>query len=234
MSTTAEEVLEAPEPEKIEEKEEEQEKKPFEKLGEQVDALEPMAKIPPRVQHLRYGDVQRDYVQKPLAFFGKMRFLQVMGEALDRAMSGEDGLTFAALLGGGPEGDRVLSPDGTVRFEAIKDVDVFIRAVAKLTAYAPELLQDVYVIALGVPRSEELWAKAAMDQHEDDGGLSDEDGIAILETFVGQNGEVLRSFFVDRILPMFEKWTSRQRTSQQSSKPSRATRRSTQKRSKSS
>lgn len=136
------------------------------------------------------------YEQKPLSFFGKMELFALLGKAIDRAMSGEDALDIGDLL-------EIPSHEEGEKFtvEDLKDSETFIKAFAKVIEYAPDLMGDVYCIALGVPRGRRETVKGVMSLPVDEGGLSDSEGIAVFETFVDQNAAHISAFFVDQLLP---------------------------------
>lgn len=153
-------------------------------------------------------EIPLKYVQKPLSFFGKIELFGLLGQTVDKALSG--GLTVADVLDEIPENGADNSED-------------FIRTIAKLVTYAPDFLLDLYVIALGVPKGDRQYVKTVFELQEDEGGLSDDQGIQILETFVDQNWKLLVDFFTERIVPMFNKMTTQVQKSA-SSKPSKTTR----------
>lgn len=154
--------------------------------------------------------------QKPLSFFGKMEVFSVLGNALDKAMSGPDGISLSELL----DGPRPVN--GQLSASNFQDADAFVRAITKLVQYAPELLLDLYVIVLGVPRGERDYVKDVMEEPEDRGGLSDEDGLGIIETFIDQNWDVMVDFFSVRIQPLIQKVSNKVQGSAPS-KPSKRT-----------
>lgn len=161
------------------------------------------------------------YVQKPLSFFGKIEVFSVLGSALDKAMSGPDGLTLNDVFEGPTEGG--------ISAQRFRDADTFVKGVAKLVQYAPDLLEDLYTIFLGVPRGERELVKFVMVRPADEGGLSDEDGLGILDTFVDQNWDVMLDFFTSRVMPLVNKVSTKVQESQPS-KPSKNTPRTTRKR----
>lgn len=161
------------------------------------------------------------FVQKPLSFFGKMDFFAVMGRALDNAMSGPDGISLADLM------------DVPEKASDIQDADMFIRGIAKLAMSAPEILGDLYCVILACPRGRRDFAKEVMALPEDQGGFSDEEGVAVLERFVDQNWEVLVGFFSQHLAGLAKNVGEKMGAASQPSKPSKSTRASTRKRSKS-
>lgn len=167
---------------------------------------------------------ERMYVQRPLSYFGKIEVFGLLGATIDKAM--QDGLSVDSVM---QMGD-VFAGQST-------SADAFLGGIARLAMYAPDLLMELYCISLAVPRGERDWVKSVWDRSVTDGGLSDDDGIAILQTFVEQNGEALRDFFTERIpgvvkelagifSPAEEKKSSRGGASR-SSKPLKPTQRRT-------
>jgi hypothetical protein len=191
-----------------------------------VEVLEPGA--PHRVQKFNdpEGNWEFEFTQKPLSFMGKLDFFSVLGKALDRALSGPDGVSVADLLDVPERADG-----GGISTQDIKDANAFIKGISKLLAYAPEIIGDLYCVLLNVPRGQRAVVKEVMNLHEDEGGLSDQDGVEILETFVEQNWEVLRDFFTQRIAGLAAKVGKKVAPESPSSKPSKATRQSTRKQS---
>jgi hypothetical protein len=157
-----------------------------------------------RVQVVGKDDYEFTFQQKPLTFFGKLDFFAVLGRALDRAMTGPTGISVGDLLDT-PERSGNLIED-------VKDADTFVRGVAKLISYAPEIVGDLYCTILNVPRGQREIVKEIFELDEEKGGLSDADGAAILDTFFDQNWEVLRDFFKEQIAPLAEKAGSKMKS----------------------
>ena len=158
-------------------------------------------------------------VQRPLTFFGKLEFFSVVGKAIESALG--DGVSIAELL---EVPDRQAG--APLSAETFKEADTFAKAVANLIQYVPEILLDLYCVVFAVPRHEREYVKMRME-HE----LTDEQGFQVLDRFLDQNWDVLTSFFTDRILPLVSKVSGKVRNSA-SSKPSKATRQTTRKASK--
>lgn len=156
--------------------------------GDQVEILAPSAAT--RTQVIGVDDYTFTFEQKPLSFMGKMQLFGVLGSALDKVI-GKDGqgVSIADLLEVPERGDGGFSPDD------FKDADTFVRALSRLVSYAPETLGDLYCILLAVPMGQRATIKRIMELPEDEGGLSDEDGVGMLRTFVAQNWDVMVDFF---------------------------------------
>ena len=137
------------------------------------------------------GDDKIVLVQKPLTFFGKIEFFSVVGKAVEDILS--DGGSLSALL-------ETPNYDPTVPLAAnATDADVFVNALSKIIANGPELLKDLYLVILHVPKGERQYVSYRLEE------LTDEQGVQILDTFVEQNWEVMVSFFTERMLPLFNK-----------------------------
>lgn len=177
-----------------------------------LDVLQPRAEQ----KTWRFGPegMEQTYVQKPLSFIGKMQWFSLVGEVLDNAMGGDNPLTVGNLLSG-PGMNR-----GAVTASDFRDADTFVHAVGKLVRFAPEFLLDSFCIWLNVPPHEREMVKHLMDQPPEEGGLSDDDGLEIIERFIDQNYDAIDSFFRDK-LGLLQKRVSarmedRQKRSQQS------------------
>lgn len=186
-------------------------------LAEEIQVFEPAKS---RLQVIGLGADARAYEQKPLGIVGKMRLFQVLADAFNQAYRDDGGRTIGALFG-------VDATQWDGESESINLGDLtggvdFFAGLMKLAQYAPDLVLDVYCIALRVPTHEWAWTKEVMERPVDEGGLSDDDGIAILETFIDQNGEALKSFFVEKLMPLVAKIRGKGEQSA-SSKPSSPT-----------
>jgi hypothetical protein len=170
-------------------------------------------------------DYKFEYTQRPLSFFQKLEVFSVLGRALEQAMSGPDGLNLGELFEGpSPLGESLNS-------ENYRDADTVVKAIAKLAQYAPDLVAEFYCVILGVPRGQRALVTEVMELPENEGGLSDEDGFGILDTFIDQNWDVMVDFFNNRIIPLVNKVSNKVNKDQESqpSKPSKTTRRTTRK-----
>ena len=170
---------------------EEPEKEPEPEPEEDVlDTIVP--KKEPKTWTIGPPDLQRTYVQKPLSFIAKMQWFSLVGGVLDKALSGPDGMSLNSLFS---------SPQrsGGLRMEDFRDADTFVQAIGKLLAAAPEFLVDSYLIWLNVPDYDREITRDIMKLPPDEGGLTDDQGIEMIEVFLDQNYEALADFFSQRV-----------------------------------
>lgn len=155
-----------------------------------LETLQPSAE--PREWTLGTEDTAiRTYTQKPLSYMRKMQFFALVGSTIRQALavSGEGSLNdiIGPAMGGRSD---TLSPTD------FRDAESFIAVASSLAVYVPDFLEDAYLIWLNVPIQERKWAKDTMSLPEDEGGLSDEDGIGIIKAFIEQNWTAITDFFV--------------------------------------
>ncbi len=157
---------------------------------------------------------ERDYVQKPLSYFGKMEFFGLVGEVIDKAVSGENGLRISSLFDMPGRGGALSASD-------FRDADTFVQAVGKLLTYAPDFLQKCYCIWWSVPEYERPWVIDVISRSPDEGGLTDDEGVEAIEIFIDQNWEALESFFRDKISTLRDRVQARRESAAESrqSKP---------------
>jgi hypothetical protein len=137
------------------------------------------------------GDDRLVLVQKPLTFFGKIEFFSVVGKAVQRI-----------LIDGGSLSEILDTPeyDSTKPIQSqVTDADVFVKALTKIVEAAPELMSDLYLVILNVPKGQREYYALRLEE------LSDDQGMQILDVFIDQNWEVMVSFFSEKMLPLFNK-----------------------------
>jgi hypothetical protein len=173
------------------------------------------------------GPLEATYAVRPLNFFGKMELFAVLGNAVDHMLA--TGMSVDEIIDaaeGGMKGEGIDLEDDV-------KVDAFAKALVKMVQEVPEVLPELFCVALCIPRDQRIAARTIMELPEDEGGLSDEEAFGIYDAFIETNGVLLRRFFEERIVPLMEKMGRKRKAGgSQQSKPSRATRRATQRRSK--
>lgn len=131
--------------------------------------------------------MKHTFTQKPLSYFAKMEFYALLADAIDKAMISDDGFNVAALMG---------QSGGVVSFD---DPDSFLKVIVKLVRFVPDLFEEAYCIFLAVPRGDRFMIKEMMRAPVDEGGLSDDDGLMIVQTFLDQNLDAIEEFFTGRV-----------------------------------
>jgi hypothetical protein len=171
-----------------------EEKAPEEPKQNDADVLDTIVPSKdPKVWTIGPPDMQRTYVQKEMSFLGKMQWFSLVGEALDKALSGPNGLSLNSLFSM-PGASR-----GVFRMEDFRDADMFVAAISKLLSAMPNFLLRSYMIWLNVPDYDAEIVENLMKLPPDEGGLSDEQGLEIIEVFLDQNYNALADFFGKRL-----------------------------------
>lgn len=152
----------------------------------------------------------KTYTQTPLKFFPKIEFMKLVVDAIKDVM-GEDGMSLGELMG-------VRSVDD------ITGADVIMQGVLGLASESPDLLKNIYMLALNVPKRDREIVYDLLDY------LDDDDGEAIITTFVEQNTAVLWSFFRERAPKVASRVSEILAQTQDSSKPSKRSRANTPRR----
>ena len=160
------------------------------KVETEVDVLEILADKEVYYE-IGEGDDKIVLVQKPLTFFGKIEFFSVVGKAVQKILI--DGGSLSEILNT-PEYD----PEVPIQSQ-VTDADVFVNALSKIVESAPELLSDLYLVILNVPKGQREYYALRLQE------LSDDQGMQILDVFIDQNWEVMVSFFNEKMLPLFNK-----------------------------
>jgi hypothetical protein len=162
-----------------------------ERIREQQEEIE---KIVPNKAHRKWKIGDTEYVQRPLSYLAKMEFFSLLAMTIDKAMQGDNALTISGMLS-----QVGFTREGRLTLDDLRDADVFVNGISKLLIFSPDFLADSYCIWLAIPHGDRPWAKTMLGRPEDEGGLSDDQGFQIIETFLDQNADALESFFVERI-----------------------------------
>jgi hypothetical protein len=167
-----------------------------------VDILKPKAEV--KVWRIGKDDYAREYVQRPLSFVKKMQWFSLVGEVLDKALSGPSKMSLNSLFSA--PGAR-----GGLTMEDFRDADTFVQAVGKLLVHAPDFLVKSYCIWLNIPDFEQDVAARIMEMSPEEGGLTDQDGVEMIEIFIDQNYEALDRFFREDLSKLQGRVAARQK-----------------------
>lgn len=170
--------------------------------------------------HLSEETWRRVYVQKPLSFAGMLQFTGLIGDRISQAMSGPDGLSLDGII----NADEAPSMAAILGRDDFAGVDAFVKGIAKLAMYVPDVIEDCQCIWLRVPFHERPIVKEIWSRSPEDGGLTFENGEEMLEIFLAQNYQEVEAFFgvrLPRLLKKVQKLRERAADRSQPSKPSK-------------
>lgn len=168
-----------------------------------LDILQP--KAAPKTWIIGPQGQQIELVQRPLSLFKKMEFFALVGDVVDRAMSGPNPLTVGNLFSApGME-------NGALRAEDFRDADTFIQAIGKLVSYMPDFMERSFCIWLNVPDYRRELVIEMMSAPQEEGGLSDEDGLEIIEIFIDQNYDAIQNIFGNKMGKLRKRIEARQK-----------------------
>jgi hypothetical protein len=143
------------------------------------------------------------YTQLPLGYMARNRLFSLIGRTFSLAIKATGGNVggMEDIFGSGAgtlveRGRRLGSRD-------FQDATQFFSLAMELIGYAPDFLSDFYAIVLDVPQGERGWFREVIEQprrpDDDKWGLSEDDGILMIEIFIDQNYEDIRRFFVEKL-----------------------------------
>ena len=180
---------------------------------ETIDVVETLEPSSPNYE-IVIGD--RTFTQKSLSFFGKIELFSVLADTIEKALS--EGATLGELL------EELPTDTQNVKASDLAETDVLVRVIAKLVKFAPEILEDVFCISLNVKRGEREEVKELLREE-----LSDDEAMTILNQFINQNWDAIMDFFSKQVSPLIQNVSEKMQSRSTSSKPSKASPRSTAK-----
>jgi hypothetical protein len=180
----------------------------------QVEAREwvvvgPITVTDPRTNALTELDFERTYTQKPLSYTAMLQFTGLIGDRISTVMN--QGVTLESVLGDVGIIAGAFGGEGGITREDFAGVDSFVRGLAKLASYIPDIVEECQCIWLRVPLHERQVVKDIWGRSPVDGGQSMQDGEDMLNLFIAQNYQELEDFFVER-LPRVLRQAQRART----------------------
>lgn len=157
------------------------------------------------------GDVGRNYVQEELSVIGEIQWFALLGEFLDKAMTGPGAISMNALLS--PPQRR--NP-GQFQVQDFQDADTFIHALGKLLVFMPEFMEKSICIWLAVPDYEWDLVREYMKSSPSRGGMSHDMFEDILAIFLDQNYAAIDRFFRERYGRLRARYQARAKEASQS------------------
>lgn len=167
------------------------------------------------------------YVQDKLPYIDRMKFFSLVSRTFAEAIKQSGGAVGGmGDIFGDEEGGSLIERGRRLTQRDLTDASQFMALAFELVGYVDTFLIDCYVIMLNVPRAERQWARnrfnETWDPDNEKWGLTDEEHERILEIFIDQNYEEIRSFFVvtlpnmGRRIALHEKSRDRESKSDQS------------------
>lgn len=136
--------------------------------------------------------------QRPLGYMAKMRFFSLLSDTITKALEG--GTTIDDLLS---EAGVVRSRGGQFSMADFGEVASIMPVAMRLVTFSPDFLLNAYCILLDIPGHQRPWARAVMEQsyypEGEKWGLTDDQGVEIIEIAIEQNYEKMREFFVGKL-----------------------------------
>lgn len=139
----------------------------------------------------------RTYMQRELSVISKGQWFSLVGEVLEKAMSGDNALSLNTILAP-PESVRGFTQGQAVSAVDFQDADMFISAIGKMLVHMPDFLGKSICIWLAVPDFEWELAQELMKLSPELGGLADDQFNEMVEIFIDQNFEAIRANFRER------------------------------------
>jgi hypothetical protein len=144
------------------------------------------------------------YTQQPLGYMARNRLFALIGRTMSAAIKATGGSVAGMddIFGAGA-GGTIIERGKRLTQTDLADASQFFTMAMELVGYAPDFLGEFYSIVLEVPYRERAWFKDVIEQasrpDEDKWGLSEDDGIEMIEIFIDQNYEDIRRFFAERL-----------------------------------
>jgi hypothetical protein len=157
------------------------------------------------------------YIQRPLGYMQRMRFFALVSKTVADALraGGTGGL--GDVFGGGSLRDRASQ----LTESDFADAGSFMALAMQLISESPDFLLDCYMIWLDVPTLERTWAKRVMEQPFDPErnkwGLTDDQGLEMVEIFIDQNYADIREFFTGKLPQLVQRVREREQESKKDS-----------------
>src|SRR3954471_1707806 len=162
------------------------------------------------------------YVQDKLPWMQRQRFFALVSRTFSNALkqSGGDVGGMGDIFG--DEGGSLIERGRKLTQRDLTDAAQFMSLAFELVGYSADFLVEVYLILLDVPRAEHEWARMRFsegwDPEREKWGLKDEDNEKIIQTFIDQNYEEIRRFFVVTLPSMGRRISLHERSKDRESK----------------
>jgi len=183
------------------EDEAEEARQDLEKLAPKTGAVRRMIGKPPEM-----GGKENEYaiyIQEKLPWMPRQKFLSLVSRTMSTAVKSTGG-----EIGGM---DEIINSDSGSLLERgrkfmardINDAAGFMSLIFELIGYAPQFMTDAYMLWLNVPSRDYDFAKAYFESpwnpEASKWGLKDEEHEDIINTFIDQNYDEIRKYFLETL-----------------------------------
>jgi len=145
------------------------------------------------------------YVQDTMPWMARGKFFALVARTFADAIKASGGSVGASMgdLFGDEEGGSLVERGRRLSQRDFGDATQFMSLAFELIAYSPDFLVKCYLLWLDVPRRDRGWARERFNEpwKPEEGlyGLKDEWNKEIIQTFIDQNFEGIRDFFVEEL-----------------------------------
>lgn len=163
------------------------------------------------------------YTQMPLGYMARNRMFSLIGRTMSAAIKSTGGSVGGMEDVFGAGGGTLMERGRRLGARDFQDASQFFTLAMELVGYAPDFLSDFYSIALEVPIGERGWFREVIEQpyrpDDDKWGLSEDDGIEMIEIFIDQNYEDIRRFFTEKLPRITQRASQREQDHQKKTLP---------------
>ena len=193
---------------------EKKEKTEEERQQEMEEARSELEKLDPTSEPKRWmigkppemGGTEDEYeifVQDKLPWMARAKFFSLVARTFSQAIKASGGTVGGMEDVFGNEGGNLVERGRRLRERDFTDAGQFASLALELVGYNDKFLVECYVLWLDVPRDLRGWAKTRFNEEwaPEKGryGLRDPQHRELIETFIDQNFEEIRSFFVEEL-----------------------------------
>lgn len=143
-------------------------------------------------------------VQEKMPWMRRAQFFSLVAKTFSTAIKASGGnVGGLSDVFGDEEGGSLIERGRRLTQRDFSDATQFMALAMELVGYSPDFLVNCYCIWLDVPRRDRGWAMARFREEwapeKDRYGLKDEDHTELIQTFIDQNYEAIRDFFVEEL-----------------------------------
>jgi hypothetical protein len=155
------------------------------------------------------------YIQRPLGYMSRMRFFALVSGTVAKAMKEGGGISIGGADFLGTDAGSLRDRAESLRSEDFEDAGSFMALALQLIGTVPDFLIECYAIWLDVPMQERNWFRRVLNQSCDPEhnrwGITDDQGLEMVEIFIDQNYKDIREFFSGKLPALAKRVQARER-----------------------